>query len=357
MPTPKSGRRRKRSSGSSQNSSGVKSTKKSRTIDTSKTMDDTDFPELPASQPVQSKTKPKRQTAHAQIMDSLSDPSSELFKTLISTLSSHIKVAIDTHLAPHTAQIRHLTSTIREKDIVIENLEKRVDELEQYGRRNAVTISGIPENKDDNTDQIMLDITRDKLGIKLEAHEIGRSHRIPGGPPPRQDSAFRPRPIVVKFISYNVRKRVYDARKNLKNHTPGGHIYINEHLTRTRSGLLYSCRSLVKGQKAKQAWSFDGRIFMKDFNDKIHLITCENDKETFTQSRSFPQGPTPHSAPNQPEQHRRIEDRLLSHSMYNTPVKPPTSHSTPIAIQPPNSPRDITSSAPNITSTANMSPK
>ena len=144
-------------------------------MDTSKTMDDIDFPELPASQPVQLKTKSKRQTAHEQIMDSLSDPSSELFKTLISTLSSHIKVAIDTHLAPHTAQIRHLTSTIIEKDMVIENLEKRVDELEQYGRRNAVTISGIPENKDGNTDQIMLDIARDELGIKHEAHEIGRS--------------------------------------------------------------------------------------------------------------------------------------------------------------------------------------
>ena len=103
--------------------------------------------------------RPRLQPMHAQIMDSLSDPSSELFKTLISTLPSHIiKVAIDTHVAPHTAQIRHLTSTIREKDTVIENLEKKVDELKQYGRRNAIKISGIPENKDDNTDQIMLDI-------------------------------------------------------------------------------------------------------------------------------------------------------------------------------------------------------
>ena len=53
------------------------------------------------------------------------------------------------------------------------------------------------------------DRANNKLNIKLEPHEISRSHR----PGPLRNGSVRHRNIVVKLAIYNIRKRIYDVRR------------------------------------------------------------------------------------------------------------------------------------------------
>ena len=53
----------------------------------------------------------------------------------------------------------------------------QIDELEQYGRRPLVRVTGVPENQGEDTASLILDITK-KAGIELEPDEIINSHRV-----------------------------------------------------------------------------------------------------------------------------------------------------------------------------------
>ena len=45
----------------------------------------------------------------------------------------------------------------------IDELENVADRQEQYSRRNCLLIHGIAETQDENTDQIVMNLVKDKL--------------------------------------------------------------------------------------------------------------------------------------------------------------------------------------------------
>ena len=60
----------------------------------------------------------------------------------------------------------------------IEELEKKIDREEQYSRPNCISIHGIAENKEENTDQQAIDFINENLDIKIDEIDIDRSNRI-----------------------------------------------------------------------------------------------------------------------------------------------------------------------------------
>ena len=76
--------------------------------------------------------------------------------------------------------------------------------------------------------------------------------------------------MIVKFTSYNVRRRVFSARRELKNFPDK--IYINEALTRRRSELAYKARQLVKEHVFKQTWTSDCEILIRKNDETVHAI-------------------------------------------------------------------------------------
>ena len=145
----------------------------------------------------------------------------------------------------------------------IENLEHEVsrltlelDELQQYGRRNALRIHnpGWKERNDENTDEMVLKLIHENLGIHdFPLWLISRSHRVG---PKRDDGT--PRPVIVKFISYRAREQVYKARRSL----PQG-VHINEDLTQATARLAYQARQLRRNGQIEDTWTYDGRVFIK----------------------------------------------------------------------------------------------
>ena len=150
--------------------------------------------------------------------------------------------------------------------------EYQLHELQQYTRRNALRIVNPAwaeprnTNEQEDTDRLILDLIQ-SLGVNLAPWEISRSHRVG-----KKRNDGTPRPIIVKFIGYNVRRRVYEARKKLKNHATLRRVYINEDLTRQNSRLAYEARQLKKQRVIADTFTVDGRIYVKRFQGQVPKV-------------------------------------------------------------------------------------
>ena len=180
--------------------------------------------------------------------------------------------------------IKDLKQEIQMKDNHIQKLEEKIDELEQYSRRNCLIISGIGETENENTDRTFLKFANDVLKAEIKPEDIDRTHRLPR-PPGHTNGHSKPRNLVVKFTTYNARKRVYDKRTELKHLKQN--IFINENLTKTRNELFYEARKMVKDKKVKSAWTIDGNIFIRDNEDRPRKI---KNKSEITQYRALNPG-------------------------------------------------------------------
>ena len=147
-----------------------------------------------------------------------------------------------------TAEITLLKESISEESNKREKFENQLNDLEQYTRSNSIRIFGVREQTDEHTDQIAIDLAREKLGFSLSNGDIDRSHRV------YQKDPNKPKPIIVKLCSYNVKTQFMKNKKKLK----GSGVSIQEDLTKTTVNLL---RKTSDHQKVNTAWTTDGRVF------------------------------------------------------------------------------------------------
>ena len=204
-----------------------------------------------------------------------------------------VKSATDS-LTKQINSVKTENASLREK---CSKLEKRVSELEtenstrklesdaleQYGRRNILRVSGIPETDREDTDDIVLRVASD-LGVPMSPREIDRSHRVGKvhtgrGPKPNR----KHRDIIVKFTTYNARNRLFQERKSLRetDNEDLNNIFLNEDLTKRRSEILFEARKLRRSNKLKSAYSSDGKIIVRDKKDKKYQIAVSDDLVQF----------------------------------------------------------------------------
>ena len=197
--------------------------------------------------------------------------------------------AVKNATTPLSKTIENLVSDNVELNKKCSELEERVselesqnaarkaenDDLEQYGRRNILRVSGIPENESEDTDLIVMQVA-DKLGVSISPYEIDRSHRVGKTVKPHvgQTSTRKSRDIIVKFATYNARNRLFQERKTLRETADEDlkNIFLNEDLTKRRSEILFEARKLRRSGKIKAAYSSDGKITVRDKKDKKHMI-------------------------------------------------------------------------------------
>ncbi|XP_066932691.1 uncharacterized protein [Clytia hemisphaerica] len=148
-------------------------------------------------------------------------------KLELSKVETKIK-SLSTDSSQHELNINRLKNGMNNTERSITDLHFLVNDLEQYGRREMINISGVPRKNNENTDNIVLDIAN-KIGVELEVKHIAASHRT---------SSKRTAPIIVKFTSRRYRNQMWEARWNLKNvktteigFNENNSIYFNESLT------------------------------------------------------------------------------------------------------------------------------
>ena len=111
---------------------------------------------------------------------------------------------------------------------------------------------GVEEQEQENTDNIVLNVIKEHLDIELSVKDLDRSHRIG-----KRNSNSKRRPIMVKFISYNNRREIFNNKKRIK----GTSVSIAESLTAERMQQL----KIVGDQFGfKDVWSIDRRIMYED---------------------------------------------------------------------------------------------
>jgi hypothetical protein len=81
---------------------------------------------------------------------------------------------------------------------------------------------------------------------------LGRAHRI--GPHKASSDSY-PRPIIVRFLSYQERDKVWRSKKQLK----GSGFLVTESLTAARKKVLQAAKDMLG---PRNVWTQDGKIVM-----------------------------------------------------------------------------------------------
>ena len=180
------------------------------------------------------------------------------------------------------------------------NLEMNASVLEdqiQYSRRNCLVVSGIAEKRGEDTDEIIQTFAAEKLGIELEDTDIDRSHRL------GKKQVGKPRPIIVKFVRYNMRRKVMKERRKLRGQGMG----IQELLTPFTEHLMGKAKALSrKAPWLKKVWTWDGRVVCLVQLSESHpeqKITVRNNEDL---NKIWLKGEKP--SPKSPKAKRKITD-------------------------------------------------
>lgn len=214
---------------------------------------------------------------------------------MIAKIASAVATQVSGQLREEMADLKR---ELVKKDNQIMHLQDRVDELEQYSRRNSVRISGIPEEEHENTDEIVQKVA-ESLGVEMSLEAIDRSHRAG-----RKGDYVRP--ILCKFVSYRAKRALMTVKKQLFSKDPtqifpslswptrrsqgggdatvqpdtGPRIFINDDLTKTRAEVAGMARQKKREKAIEDTWCRDGVIFIK-YNDTIHRITTKREVAVF----------------------------------------------------------------------------
>lgn len=186
----------------------------------------------------------------------------------LSTLKADI-LQIERRLEEQDKRLEKLESTNKIQCDTIQHLDNKIDENEQYSRRNCILLHGLPEQPDEDVLRRAMSVFKDNLNIDVNMAEIDRSHRV--GRPRTSAQVVAEggkRPIIVKFVSYQARDRVWRAKRQLK----GLGLLITESLTGTRQRLFLEARERFG---PRQVWTQDGRIvILKENGAKVYITNA-----------------------------------------------------------------------------------
>lgn len=206
----------------------------------------------------------------------------ESFQTQVSELVKSIVQGVLSGLNEKLSSLESENSELKKR---VKTLEDAAEEADQYSRRTCLLISGMPEEQDENTDELMCTLAR-AIDVDIIPRDIDRTHRL-GKPSTEAAPRTKPRNIVVKFATYNMRRAFYKAKSLTKDRGYRG-VFINEHLTKSRSKLLYEARRRVKSNQLKSAWSSDGNILTRttdaEGRDRVRKISSVNDLPEYVPS-------------------------------------------------------------------------
>ena len=210
-------------------------------------------------------------------------------------------------IADHEGKINVQTNKLAEQGLTIKEqfaeihalynkvagLENRIESQEQHSRRTNLRFHNIQVPVDErgrivqpiDTDTLILQVCNTKLGLDININDIKRSHVI--GKVKNGKSQ-----VIVRFISYRIRNRVYANKKALKGDPDG--IFITENLTKYMIELVHKLSQLKHSKQIYTYWTFDGRIYVKKTEtsrkqavnnfDDIKNLERSNQQRTSSQS-------------------------------------------------------------------------
>lgn len=184
----------------------------------------------------------------------------EIKEDLIQAVKGEIQAIVKAEtkfLTEEMSQLKKVNDNLRAEINDLTNAQKytmlELDELDQYGRRMCLNVSGIRGDTGDfneNIERKILDHASSK-GLQLTSGDIDKCHRLGS-----KTANITNRKVIVKFTNSKARDRVYSARKTL-----GNGIFVQENLTRYRERLSFEARQLVRSKKLTKTWVAGCRVY------------------------------------------------------------------------------------------------
>ena len=209
-------------------------------------------------------------------IDSINDPSMPQWGVIMMECFKNI-ITILNDIKNNTTEVIAIKAENIELKYEINRLSVKLDDVEQRSRNSCLLIHGVDERLGEKTDEVVLNIINEKLGIAIEDLDLQRSHRL--GPmnnsrPLRSNMKKAPRPIIIRFSNYKKRLEIFKAKSKLK----GQRLLITENLTQRRYSIYVA--AMEKLGRAN-VWTNEGRVLTK-MNDKIEVISKLEDLDKFT---------------------------------------------------------------------------
>lgn len=166
-------------------------------------------------------------------------------------------------------EVKQLRLQNVEKGKKIEELERRVEELEQYTRINDVVVTGLKikprsyaravaddgadtEEREASAEQQVATFLGSK-GIVLDPEDLEACH-----PLPRRRDNDTPA-VIMRFISRKKKIALLKQGRKLK----GSNVFLNEHLTKKNADIARKARYLRKENKIQSTWVTNCKVFIK----------------------------------------------------------------------------------------------
>ena len=217
-------------------------------------------------------------------LDEMDKRLSDLAKSqkLLSDQHDNFKITTDNFMKDNLKmrkELEDLQGKIKQSEKHASSAMDAVNDLEQYGRRDMIEISGIPRETDEQVEDMVVNMFH-KIGLQsLNNSDIDASHRIS-----KKDNAS----IIVKFRSRKIREMAFNLRANLKNkhthdlgialHRAPARLFINESLSRSNKSLFSEAHVFRKLHGIKYLWTKNGKVFMRRTDSSnIILIKSSHD--------------------------------------------------------------------------------
>ena len=135
-------------------------------------------------------------------------------------------------------------------------MEAKLNDLEQYSRKNNIRISGLTETGSETaeaaTEKVIEKLNEKIPDLNLQLHHIDVAHRV------GDKKKGRHRQIIVKLNSRMKRDEILKNRRLFK----GTNIFICEDLTKANQ-LVLTCLRKKMPDEVDQSWSKGGRLYYK----------------------------------------------------------------------------------------------
>ena len=144
-----------------------------------------------------------------------------------------------------------------------DSLSSQVNSNEQHNQNECLLLHGIQEFEKETPQSrsIFMKEINQHLGFQFDGNEIRRAHRLG-----QKRSNGKPRPIIARFWSSEVRNNIFFQKKGCKNKG----ISITENLTKRNMQVKLEAE---KKYGSGNVWTREGRIFAKNNNTIIPVPT------------------------------------------------------------------------------------
>ena len=181
----------------------------------------------------------------------------------------NVKDVIIKNLLDDNKKLRESNDKLKTKII---NLESDLNDLNQYGRRNNLEISGIPEDvKIDDLEKKAVEILNAidiKIDMKqIEGKDIEGCHHVG-----KFSNNKPPRKTLVRFVNRKICLQALINRRKLRSFDTSTigldntELYFNENLTPLNNKLAYLCRKLKKDKIIEKTNTRNGEVILFKFN-------------------------------------------------------------------------------------------